>query len=1025
VKLIYAVLLAAAFSSAWPADNPARPALTFSKTFGGSASDTGVAVATDPLGNIYYAGATTSTDFPIVNGFQKRIQATPFRATTDGGKTWTTPGIPDTVYAVAGTPKQPAVVYAGTASAIYKSLDSGKTWTVLPSAGIALVGAIWIDPDTPSIVHAATDKGMIRSDDAGATWKAPPSGKGNVLAMAASPARPATLFAAMDIGAFPQTSSLYRSVDGGSTWTVLANSPFGPFALACDPAVAGVVYLAASTSGFSYSGTTATYKSTDSGNTWTRISDASLVISTWTLVATADTVFLGTRDGLLRSADGGKSWQATSITVSADALAVDPTQPRNIYANTDLGVFASTDGGIAWKSILPVRQFVYSLTVAPTTPPTVYVGAGPGRNIFVAKWSPDGARLLYSTYLGGSYFDYVTGLAVDRQGNAYVTGYAYSNDFPVTANAAQSKHAGGYDGFVAKIGPNGDSLLYSTYLGGEATDLPFGIALDASANVYVTGYTSSTAFPVSTGAVQAKLREFTRCLVVTITGGPVPARVFAANAFVTKLDTQTGAIRYSTYLGGGCTDEGIGIAVDSAGSAYIAGATFSPDFPVTPGALQAKTLDYSSSTIGFLAKLSPQGDALTYSTFLGGTYGASAFAVAVDAKGAAYVTGATAGFDGSQYAPNPFISTGLPPGYPPVAGAFQGGAAFVAKVDPAASSLGYLRYLGGTWGAGTGIALDASGNAWIAGATSPTITTEPFPTVHPFQAKTGSGFVARVAADGSLTFSSLLGAARQIALDPSGNALISGTVGTKAALVRVDAAVPSAMTIEEPLRFTPTLRGVLDRGISPGQIITIPGAGLGPHLPAVAQFDSGGALPTALAGASVLFGDLAAPLLSVQSDQIVCVVPFSLPPGSITTLQARNAGNASNAIVMPVATSAIQILAAVNADGTPNSREHPAPPGSVIALYGTGFGQTSPPGHDGTINGGSAATFAGGPIFVTVADQNAQVLYAGPAPGQVAGVVQVNFRLPALVAGSYPAVVGWSALGFGDRNDAQVWIGQP
>jgi uncharacterized protein (TIGR03437 family) len=353
------------------------------------------------------------------------------------------------------------------------------------------------------------------------------------------------------------------------------------------------------------------------------------------------------------------------------------------------------------------------------------------------------------------------------------------------------------------------------------------------------------------------------------------------------------------------------------------------------------------------------------------------------------------------------------------------GAAFIAKVDPAASTLGYLRYLGGTWGAGTGIALDASGNAWIAGNSIPQVSTEPFPTVHPFQAKTGSGFVARVAPDGSLTFSSLLDAARQIALDPSGNVLISGTVGAKAALVRVDAAVPSAITIEEPLRFTPTLRGVPDRGISPGQIITIPGTGLGPLLPAVAQLDSAGTLPTALAGVSVLFGDLAAPLLSVQSDKILCVVPFDLRPGSITSLQARNAASASNAIVMPVATSAVQILAAVNPDGTPNSSEHPAPPGSVIALYGTGFGQTDPPGRDGTINGASAATFVTSRIAVTVADQNAPVIYAGPAPGEIAGAVQVNFRVPQFAPGSYPALVGWTPIGYGDRNGIQVWIGQP
>ena len=396
-----------------------------------------------------------------------------------------------------------------------------------------------------------------------------------------------------------------------------------------------------------------------------------------------------------------------------------------------------------------------------------------------------------------------------------------------------------------------------------------------------------------------------------------------ADAFVAKFDTVSGVLRYSTFLGGGCFDEGIGIAIDADGNAYVAGATNSLDFPNTAGAL-------SSGGSAFVAKLSPRGDALRYSTYLGGSSGA--FAIAVDAKGAAYVTGDSSGFDRERYRPNAFFTSSPLPGIPVRRlRRLPGRGRLVAKVDPTGAALEYVRYLGGTWGTGTSIALDPSGAAWVAGRLYANVSTEPFPTLHPFQARTGGGFVSRLGPDGSLLFSSLLESAQRLSLDSSGNVFLAGSSGSAALLLRIDGAVSGAVTIEEPARLAPDSYSRPSGGVAPGQIVAIAGSGLGPTAEVVAAFDASGVLPTTLAGTSVTVGDLPARLLAVRADRILCVVPFAVPLTQLATVvQARSAAGTSNSIVFPVSPSSIQILSAVNFDGSVNSRERPAAPGSIV-----------------------------------------------------------------------------------------------
>jgi hypothetical protein len=206
---------------------------------------------------------------------------------------------------------------------------------------------------------------------------------------------------------------------------------------------------------------------------------------------------------------------------------------------------------------------------------------------FVAQLSADGSRLVYATYLGGSGIDYANGIAVDGQGQAYVTGGTDSSDFPVTGSAFQTTAPGGNDdAFVAQLNADGSRLAYATYLGGNNYDVANGIAVDGNGQAYVTGYTNSADFPVTGSAFQTALRG--------------DGYAFG-DAFVAQLSADGSQLLYATYLGGNDYDEAYGIAVDGQGQAYVAGEADSTDFPVTAGAFQTAP---SGNGDAFIAKLS-------------------------------------------------------------------------------------------------------------------------------------------------------------------------------------------------------------------------------------------------------------------------------------------------------------------------------------------------------------------------------------------------------------------------------------
>ncbi|HEV2799546.1 MAG TPA: SBBP repeat-containing protein [Pyrinomonadaceae bacterium] len=388
---------------------------------------------------------------------------------------------------------------------------------------------------------------------------------------------------------------------------------------------------------------------------------------------------------------------------------------------------------------------------------------GGQRDAFVTKLNAAGNALVYSTYLGGSGNtaqpningdDRCFGIRVDASGNAYVAGETHSDDFP-TANAFQATYGGGFsDAFVTKLNAAGNALVYSTYLGGNIFDAAQSIALDSSNNVYVTGRTTSPNFPTANALQATQASQF-------------------ADAFVTKINAEGTALVYSTYLGGSAStsgqgdfENGSGIAVDSAGNAYVTGQTRSTNFP-TLNPVQAAFGGGFPNGDAFVTKINPGGTALVFSTYLGGSNDDVGADIAVDSAGVAHV----AGFTESANFPT---ANALDAAF---GGTLDG---FVTKFNPAGTAFAYSTYLGGSGeDAANDIAVDAAGNVHVAGGTAST----DFPTLNPVQAAlvgVGDTFVSKLNPGGTaFIYSTYFGGggidrANSFTLDSTANAYVTG-----------------------------------------------------------------------------------------------------------------------------------------------------------------------------------------------------------------------------------------------------------
>ena len=470
------------------------------------------------------------------------------------------------------------------------------------------------------------------------------------------------------------------------------------------------------------------------------------------------------------------------------ALVIDPTLVYSTY----LG--GNSSGEVAAGITVDSAGNAYVTgSTGSTNFPTAnaYQGAlasnGTSTNAFVTKLNAAGDGVIYSTYLGGSgggpaYGDGGTGIAVDSAGNAYIAGYTFSSDFP-TASSFQSNNAGSGDAFVAKLSATGNALLYSTYIGGSSQDAfpKTSIAVDSSGNAVVAGSTYSSDFP-TLNAAQATYGTNGDCFItrlnpsgtvafstyfggnnlddceglaldssgnIYLTGSslssdfPFTGSVGNGHGFVAKLQNSTAGVIYATKLGGisGTNGDagGGGVAVDSAGNAYVFGGATATDLPITTTAFQGLFGGGVDDT--FVMKLDSAGSNLLYCSYLGGSQGEQGIAVAIDAAGHMYVTGNTA-------SPDFPLSNAIQPSY----GGGQSDV-FVAEFDPlgtTATSLVYSTFLGGTNADhGYAIAVDAAGNAYVAGNTSGGFPTTPGAFQQTYGGSVNDGFVAKIGTIGS------------------------------------------------------------------------------------------------------------------------------------------------------------------------------------------------------------------------------------------------------------------------------------
>jgi hypothetical protein len=344
---------------------------------------------------------------------------------------------------------------------------------------------------------------------------------------------------------------------------------------------------------------------------------------------------------------------------------------------------------------------------------------------FVAKLAPDGATLLYSTYLGGQEADQATGITLDSTGRIIVVGSTGSADFP-TQNPLQSFQGGYFDVFVTILSADGSTLDFSTYLGGSDYDNASAVALDTADNLYVAGATGSFDFPTTAAAWQP------------VHSGGLPG---SFDAFLAKLDTSGNSLAFGTYLGGFGSDTPHGLAVGSDDTPYLVGTTESDDFP-TMNPFQAAPGEHWEA---FVTRFTADGTNLIYSTYLGGSDLDEGYGIALDSADRIYVTGRTSS-----------------PDFPGADTSFGSGGiadAFVTRLTADGTAIEYGVYIGGNdYDTPFAIALDEANNAYIAGFTS----SLDFPTLNAVQANYGGGptdgFLTKLAADGSaLAYSTYLG----------------------------------------------------------------------------------------------------------------------------------------------------------------------------------------------------------------------------------------------------------------------------
>ncbi|HLK62070.1 MAG TPA: SBBP repeat-containing protein [Bryobacteraceae bacterium] len=887
--------------------------VTFEKIqqIGGSAGQTVAGMATDPQGNVYIAGSTSSVDYPTKSALQQHPGGSGLYLINGPGPQFRNlyqSGLAS-VSVLAADPRTPSTMYAVSDRGLSRSTDGGATWSALTGVN-APITAVVVDPTSSSTLYVSTStQGVLKSTDGGVTWNAINNGIGpdfenvlNVYHLWIDPRQPTVLFASTYPG-------LARSTDGGATWQT--NTQFTPYTevldMAFDPNTPGATYAATLGN---------LQKSTDDGLTWNVLPLPSSSFGPRAFLFDPKhpgTLYVGgLYTGIFSSTDGGNTWTSLSprssptVQINVIALAADPAT-GSLYALEQGSLVVSNDGFVTTTPAGPTG--IISAVVAYGG--RVLAGAQAGSDVYVAKYDPQG-NVLYATYYGGSGTDLATGMAVDSTGAVYVTGRTTSPDLTVSPKA----FAGSGSNFVLKVNPDG-SFGYATYFGAAGT-LSLAIAADSAGHAYITGYTQGN-LPVTSGAIQPTLKGSNPCCNIL---GPGPPPV--SNAFLTEFDATGASLVASTYIGnqtayanalvllpngdailsGGYSlyhVKGDGTALlntgslpgviwslttDSAGNIYADGQamTSTPQFPTTPGVFQTQvdyvsglpgTLGNTGDGDGFVTKMDAQFNVLA-STLIGGEAPDETVAVAVAPNGNILLGGST-------YS-KAFPSRGA------VQGSFSTTTGFVAELTPDLSSILFSTYTGDSRQfVVTAVAPTPDGGFVFAGATQ----------LAPFNGPTFFG----------------------------GPSVPSPTPGIQGYLVK-GGLQPSAPRIDRAVNAASQL-GV---PLSPGAVFQVQGDGFGSD--AVLEVNG-----TPL------------PLIAQSRTALTAMLPSDFNASSAVTISVQSAGSSSSPYLAPIAATAPGIYSVdgtgagqgyiLNSDGTLNSPDNPADEGSAITIYATGVGPIS------------------------------------------------------------------------------------
>ena len=852
-------------------------------------------LATDAAGNTYIAASTDSADLPVVNAIQPRPAASGLLQMGRDGKTWAwNYGLgANLVNTLSPDPSAPDTLYAATANRVFRTTDGGLTWT--PIANAPQVNGIAVDPTNSPVLYAASsDAGVLKSVDGGATWAAINNGIDPY-----SPTDPR--FFATRIWIDPRDSKrifvetsrgLFRSVNAGASWTGAA---IQIWSLAFDPFAPGTIYTANLGGGLS--------KSVDAGATFTALPQPSSLSYFEEIAADPRRrgfLYAGGYGGLYRSVDGGAHWEARA-TVPVMGILPD-LSTGSVYVATGLSasgesderkILVSTDGFDTYTATGPSADYRRILAISAGK---IFAAAGPGYDVYVAKLNPDG-EIVWSTYFGGASDDTAKAIALDADGNVFVTGSSSSTDFPVAGGVYRTSASTAHGGaFLFSLNSAG-SLRFSTYFANPQT-APSALAIDSGGRPVVAGG-SSGFLPVTPGAYQP-------APVIFSIGRFSPP---AVNAFITKFSSDGANLLASTYTGTH-GDTATSIAIGDDGDYYIATTTF-----------------YFGSS---LYRVSADATQLVASTRPGTN-------LRIDAlefdRGTLWIAGQTTSVGDVYTTPGAFQAssptfTQLPGdlGYAPNNG-------FIMQLDTAFNAINASTLLGGVGSDGIAqIAFDDAGRPIVAGSTDSTDFPLRAPTQELFAAR--SGFLSMLSRDlTALRSSTYIGDSRTfdvtgLASAPDSTVVLAGTVADAIIVARVGLADAPALRIDAVLNAAS--RSAIP--LAAGSPIEIRGAGFGDD-------------------AELLIDGSKVEITSRGPDRLTALAPAALATGSVR-FSVMSGGRESAPVLVPAAAVAPALFTSggagtgqgyfLNEDGSRNSPENPASEGSMVTIFATGVGGKLP-----------------------------------------------------------------------------------